>query len=267
MTIFSDLDFETLLVSEEANVLQIILNRPDFSNAINTKMGEELRDLMLMINKDPHDLRCIVLTGYGDRAFCAGADLKERNGMTDKQWMQQHEIFESVAIAIMECSLPMIGAVNGAAFGGGLELILACDFAWSSTTARFALPETTLGIMPGLGATQYLPRAVGTRRAKEIILSGSVFSAKEAFSWGLVGKMLEPEELLSQVMHLAQRISLNAPIANREVKKALNHALQSDLRDGYRFELKCYHQTVPTVDRLEGIAAYNEKRKPIFRGK
>ena len=267
MCSFADMHFETLLVSKDQQVLKIVLNRPKVANAMNTVMGRELGNLFRSINEDSSGLRCIVLTGAGDRAFCAGADLKERNGMTAEQWMNQHKVFEDAVLSIMDCSLPLIGAVNGAAFGGGMELVLACDFAWGSNTARFALTETTLGIIPGLGSTQYLPRAVGTRRAKEIIFSGDAFTAEQALTWGLLNRLCSSTDLLSQVMDIANQISANAPIAIREAKQALNFALQSDLKDGYEFELDRYRRTVPTLDRSEGITAFNEKRKAVFRGK
>jgi len=265
--ILSNNKFETLLVSQDQKVLKIVLNRPKVANAMNSVMGRELRDLFLDINQKSAELRCIVLTGTGDRAFCSGADLKERYGMTEEQWMSQHEVFESAVLAIMDCPAPLIGAVNGAAFGGGMELVLACDFAWGSSSARFALTETTLGIIPGLGSTQYLPRAVGTRRAKEIIFSGSTFTAEQAIAWGLLNQVCSPGDLETQVMGVAHQISANAPIAIREAKQALNYALQSDLKDGYRFELDRYRNTIPTHDRLEGIAAFNEKRHAVFKGK
>jgi enoyl-CoA hydratase/carnithine racemase len=233
---------------------------------MNTIMGGELRDIFQSVRNDTTGLRCIVLTGAGERAFCAGADLKERHGMTTEQWERQHTVFESVALAIMECPLPLIGAVNGAAFGGGMELVLACDFAWGSTTARFALTETTLGIIPGLGSTQYLPRAVGTRRAKEIVFSGEPFRADEALEWGLLNRVCDPENLIDEVMAMAHRIAANAPIAVREAKQALNHALHADLKEDYEFELGRYRRTVSTHDRLEGVAAFNERRKPVFKG-
>lgn len=264
---FADMHFETLLVSKDQQVLKIVLNRPKVANAMNTVMGSELGNLFRSINEDSYGIRCIVLTGAGDRVFCAGADLKERNGMTAEQWMNQHKVFEDAVLSIMDCSLPLIGAVNGAAFGGGMELVLLCDFAWGSNTARFALTETTLGIIPGLGSTQYLPRAVGTRRAKEIIFSGESFTAEQALTWGLLNRLCTSTDLLSQVMGIANQISDNAPIAIREAKQALNFALQSDLKDGYEFELDRYRRTVPTLDRSEGVTAFNEKRKAIFRGK
>ena len=266
MSVIQDIDFEALAVAKDQDVLRVVMNRPQVANAMNTVMGGELRDLFQSISEDPQGLRCVVLTGAGERAFCAGADLKERNGMTAAQWGRQHTVFESAALAIMDCPLPLIGAVNGAAFGGGMELVLACDFAWGSSTARFALTETTLGIIPGLGSTQYLPRAVGTRRAKEIIFSGLPFQADKALAWGLLNRLCRPENLVDEVMAMAHRIAANAPIAIREAKQSLNHALQADLKEGYEFELERYRRTVPTRDRLEGVAAFNEKRKPVFKG-
>ena len=266
MSVIQGIDFEALAISRDQEVLRVVMNRPQVANAMNTVMGGELRDLFRNIINDTEGLRCVVLTGAGERAFCAGADLKERNGMTDTQWSRQHAVFERAALAIMDCPLPLIGAVNGAAVGGGMELVLACDFAWGSSTARFALTETTLGIIPGLGSTQYLPRAVGIRRAKEIIFSGLPFQADEALAWGLLNRLCRPENLVDEVMTMAHRIAANAPIAIREAKQSLNYALQADLKEGYEFELERYRRTVPTCDRLEGVAAFNQKRKPVFKG-
>src|SRR5262249_28590828 len=140
----------------------------------------------------PGEVRAVVLTGAGNKVFCAGGDLKERNGMTKAQWEAQHEIFERKKWAQLECPVPIIGAANGHAYAGGLESLLVCDFIYAAETARFALTEVTLGIMPGSGGTQLLPRAVGERRAKEIIFLGKPFTAKEAFEWGLVNRLCEP---------------------------------------------------------------------------
>jgi enoyl-CoA hydratase len=172
--------FETLLLEEaQAGVWLLTLNRPDSRNAFNTAMGRELRELFVPLRFTPGDLRCIVVTGAGS-AFCAGADLKERRAMSDDDWRAQHAIFREAFHAITECAVPIIGAVNGAAFGGGCELALTCDFSYASTEARFALTEVTLGLMPGVGGTQQMPRAVGPRRAKEIIFTGAPFTAQQA---------------------------------------------------------------------------------------
>ena len=164
-------DYETITVDCSADGLAILtLNRPNVRNALNTKMGEELRDIFVPLRFSPEALRCIVITGEGDKAFCAGGDLKERNGMSDEAWRKQHSIFEEAMYAVMECPIPVIAAVNGYAYGGGCEMALMCDFIYASSNAKFALTEVSIGIMPGAGGTQNLPRAVGERRAKDCLL-------------------------------------------------------------------------------------------------
>ena len=246
--------------------LTITLDRVATRNALNTQMGVELREIFLPLRFEPGDARCIIITGAGDKAFCAGGDLKERNGMTDAAWRSQHAIFEEAYYAIMECTVPVIAAVNGAAFGGGLELALACDFIYAAKSARFAMSETSLGIIPGCGGTQNLPRAVGERRAKELILSAKPFTADEALTWGMVNEVCEDAELMPKTLAAARRICANGPIAVRQAKKAIHHGLQSDLRTGLTIEIECYNRAVVTEDRLEGVKAFGEKRKPNFRG-
>ena len=208
-----------------------------------------------------------MLTCAGARAFCAGADLKERNGMSDAAWAAQHLIFERMTRAVIDCPIPVIAAVNGAAFAGGLELALACDFIYAARTARFAFTEVTLGIMPGAGGTQNLPRAVGERRAKEIILTGRQFSAEEALSWGMVNRLCDPASLAAETLETAKAIAANAPISVRQAKHSIHHGMQMSLRDGMMFEIEAYNRMVPTEDRREGIRSFSEKRKPVFKGK
>src|SRR5438309_3412641 len=174
---------------------------------MNTQLARDLLALFEGVNADPLAHRCIVMTGAGDKAFCAGGDLKERQGMTDETWQAQHLLFERAVRAFTDCPVPVIGAINGAAYAGGCELALCCDFVYAATIARFALTEVTLGIMPGAGGTQNLPRAVGERRAKELILTGLPFSAEEAEAWGLVNKVLPPEGLRDAVLATARRIA------------------------------------------------------------
>ena len=162
----------------DEHVLVATLNRPEVLNAISTQMGRDLLDLWTRLTVEPGAVRCAVLTGAGERAFCAGGDLKERNGMTDEAWRAQHELFERAFVALMECPIPVIAAMNGYAYGGGLETALGCDFIFAARGARFALSEVRLGIMPGGGGTQNLPRAVGERRAKELILAARPFTAE-----------------------------------------------------------------------------------------
>jgi len=260
--------YETLKLDRSNDHLLIVtLNRPKAGNSTNTRMGHDLLDLWTSLYIDQHDLRCIVLTGAGDRIFSAGGDLKERNNMTDEQWRQQHALFEKSRLALLECPIPVIAAVNGAAYGGGTETVLTCDFVYAAKRARFALPEVTLGIMPGGMGTQNLPRAVGSRRAKEIILTGKPFSAEEAYEWGLVNKVCENDALMDDVLETARAISDNAPLAIYQAKKSMNVATQVDLHNGYAFEIEAYNRLVTTEDRLEGVRAFNEKRKANFKGR
>jgi enoyl-CoA hydratase/carnithine racemase len=259
--------YETLAIEPRDRVLIVRLDRPQALNALNTRMGRELHELWTRLTAEPGDTRCVVLTGAGDRAFCAGADLKERDGMSQADWQAQHELFERGFMALMELPLPVIAALNGHAFGGGLEIALACDFIYASSAARFALPEVRLGIMPGGGGTQNLARAVGERRAKELILSGRQFTAEEGAAWGLFNAAFPPASLFEEVLETAETIAQNAPLSVRQAKKSIHYGLQTDLLTGYRFEIEAYNRLVDTEDRREGVRAFNEKRKPVFRGK
>jgi enoyl-CoA hydratase/carnithine racemase len=260
--------YDTLQTSQpQPNTLLVTLNRPEVANAMNTQMGLDLLDLFHAIGGAPNQQRCIVITGAGSRAFCAGGDLKERNGMTDQQWQDQHLIFERAIRAIINCPVPVIAAVNGAAYAGGMEIALCCDFIYAAEHARFALTEVTLGIMPGAGGTQNLPRAVGARRAKEILLTGRPFTAQQAFEWGMVNRICKPDALLGETLETATTIANNAPISTRQIKQSVNYGLNMDLASGMMFEIEAYNRMVPTEDRREGIRAFNEKRKPQFQGR
>ncbi|MEJ0017730.1 MAG: enoyl-CoA hydratase-related protein [Acetobacteraceae bacterium] len=260
--------YATLLLTEpQPHTLLVTLNRPDSANAMNTQMGLDLLDLFHAIGGAPNQQRCVVLTGAGTRAFCAGGDLKERLGMTDQQWQDQHLIFERAIRAIIACPVPVIAAVNGAAYAGGMEIALCADFIYAAETARFALTEVTLGIMPGAGGTQNLPRAVGARRAKEIMLTGKPFTAQQALEWGMVNRLCAPEALLIDALDTAVTIAGNAPISTRQIKQSVNYGLNMDLASGMMFEIEAYNRMVPTEDRREGIRAFNEKRKPVYQGR
>ncbi len=240
---------------------RVTLNRPDAANALNKQMGQ---DLATAFAHFPQDTRVVILTGTGERAFCAGADLKERKSMTDEQWEMQHGALRSGRDAVLNCPIPVIAAVNGAAFGGGLELALACDFIYAAETARFALPEATLGIMPGLGGTQLLPRAAGSARAREIMFTGKPFSAEEAFEWGIVNRVCPPLRLLDEVLATAQIIAQAAPLACRAIKRAVREGARHEISEALALELHAYGRVIASKDRKEGIAAFNEKRKPLF---
>lgn len=244
----------------------ITMNRPEALNAMTTQMMRELRDCFMQFYIDPNQAACLVVTGSGERGFCTGADLKERKGMTDEIWRQQHAIVEQIGRAMMDCPVPIIAAVNGHAYAGGLEIALACDFVYAAEHARFALTEVTLGIMPGLMGTQNLPRAVGVRRAKEIILTGAPFAAIDGLAWGMINKVVPGPQLMDEVLAVARKIASNAPVSVRQAKKSMDRASDLGRADGYAYEIEAYNRTVVTEDRQEGINAFNEKRKPVYKG-
>ena len=261
-------DFTTLaLEGVEDHVLVLYLDRPERANAMNTQMGIELRAFFQDLYVEQDEVRVVIVTGRGGKAFSAGGDLKDRDGMTAQQWQHQHAIYEQMVRGLRDCPVPVIAAVNGAAYGGGCEFALGCDFIYAATSARFALTEVTLGIMPGAAGTINLPHAVGERRAREIIYTGAPFTATEGLAWGLINKVCEPEALLKETLVTARHIAGNAPIAIRQAKKSIALATQIDRNSAYMFELEAYNRMVPTSDRLEGVQAFNEKRTPRFEGR
>ncbi|MEM7426533.1 MAG: enoyl-CoA hydratase-related protein [Pseudomonadota bacterium] len=260
--------FETLLISEpRPHVRLVMMNRPEAANAFNTQMARDITDVFENLGLDDEGVRCVILTGAGERAFCAGGDLKERNGMTDEAWGRQHLVFERMIRAVLDCPVPVVAAVNGAAYAGGCEVACACDFIYAAESARFAQTETRIGIIPGAGGTQTLARAIGERRAKEVILASKPFDAHQAMRWGLVNAIHRGTELLEQTLAVAVQIAANAPIAVRQAKQSIHRGGQMSLRDGLAFEIEAYNRTVPTEDRREGVLAFNEKRAPDFEGR
>jgi enoyl-CoA hydratase/carnithine racemase len=260
------MNYPTLLVEPRGeHILLVTLNRPAVLNALNTQMGKDQIDLWTRLTAEPGATRCVVLTGAGERAFCAGADLKERDGMSVEVWRVQHEIFERAFVALMELPLPVIAAVNGAAFGGGMEMALCCDFIYAARSAKMALSETRLGLMPGGAGTQNMARAAGERRAKELVMTAGAFDAQQGYEWGIVNRVCD--NVVEDALSTAGKISENAPLAVRQAKKSVHYGLQMDLLTGYRFEIEAYNRLVDTDDRREGVRAFNEKRKPRFQGK
>jgi enoyl-CoA hydratase len=245
----------------DGSVAVAAFSRPQSANALNAQMALELHDFFM----HAASCRAIILTGNG-KHFCAGADLRERRGMSESQWHAQHHAFEKALHAIMACPVPVIAAVNGAAFGGGLELALACDFIYAADTARFAFTETTLGIMPGLGGTQALPRRIGMARAKEILFSGKPFTAQQAAEWGMVNRVCTADQLMPETMACAQAIAANAPLSIKAVKQAVHEGIALPVAEALACELRHYQPLLSTKDRHEGIDAFNEKRKAIFTG-
>jgi enoyl-CoA hydratase/carnithine racemase len=254
-------DFATIKVDLSADrVCLVTLNRPEVRNAMNSQMMTDLRDCFQQFYVQENAAACIVITGVGDQAFCSGGDLKERRGMTDETWRRQHAIIEQMVRAIMDCPVPIIAAVNGAAYAGGMEIALACDFVYAADHARFALTEVTLGIMPGAAGTQNLPRA-------EIILTGTPFTAADGYEWGMINKVVPGPELMAATLETARKIASNAPVSIRQAKKSMDKSTDLDRAAGYAFEIESYNRTVGTEDRHEGINAFNEKRKPAYKGR
>jgi len=257
--------FQTIRLEDAApGVAVITFARPEAANALNTRMGEELLEAWTMLGSRA-DLRSVVLAAEG-RHFCAGADLKERNGMTDEAWSAQHRVFEAMSRAQLAMPVPVIAAVNGAAMGGGCEMTLACDFAYASETARFGLPEVGLGIMPGLGGTQLLRRCAGERRAIEILTTGRHFTADQALAWGVVNGVTAPDALMDTVLGVAAEIAARAPLSVRALKHVVHEGANMDLAAAMEMELSAYNRLFKTADRREGVASFNEKRTPAFRG-
>lgn len=259
-------NFNTLQIERYSKYILIVtLSRSHVRNAINSDMITDLNRLWTELSHESNELRCVIVTGE-DNAFCAGADLKERKNMTLDVWKNQVSQLRQSMLMMRNCSIPIMAAVNGAAFGGGLELVLASDFAYAATTATFAQSEVKIGIIPGALGTQHLPKACGIRRAKELIFTADSFSAQDAYAWGIVNKICEPEELMREVLITATKIVENAPLAIREAKKAVNVALECDVITGFKQEFDHYQCVLETKDRIEGINAFNEKRKPVYKG-
>jgi enoyl-CoA hydratase/carnithine racemase len=252
--------------SDDRHVVTVALNRPDQMNAMNTAMGEDLLACFTALAADV-DVRAVVFTGTGDKAFCAGGDLKERNEMTDEQWRAQHVIFEQGALRLLRCPVPVIAAVEGFALAGGCELAILSDFIVAGDTAVFGVPETTLGIFPGIGGTQLLPRILGAPLAKELIFTGRRMKADEAKAAGLINHLVPAGQARARATEIAATIARNGPIAVRQAKKAIAYGSETDLETAMILAIEAYNATVVTEDRLEGVRAFNEKRRPQFKGR
>ena len=264
----TEASFHTLRLerSGDGHVLTVMLHRPEALNAMNTRMGEDLLACFRGPAAGP-EVRAVVFTGAGDRAFCVGGDLKEREGMTDEAWRAQHVVFEQAAMAVLRSPAPVIAAVEGFALGGGCELALLADFIVASESAVFALPEVTRGIFPGVGGTQLLPRIVGAPLAKELIFTGRRVDAAEARAVGLVNHVVPLGQARARAAEMAATIAENGPVAVRQAKKAIAWGSETDLETGMVLSIEAYNATVVTQDRVEGVRAFNERRKPRFQGR
>jgi enoyl-CoA hydratase/carnithine racemase len=235
-------------------------------NAISRAMLKELGEMVTRVSRG-HDTRAVVITGAGDKAFCAGADLKERSTMSEPEVRAFLDGLRQTLRAVEKSDCVFIAAVNGAAFGGGTELALACDLRVAAPAAELGLTEVKLGIIPGGGGTQRLTRLVGPGRAKDLILTGRRVNAAEAFSIGLVNRLAPEGHLLDTAYAMAESIVENAPIAVATAKHAIDEGMSLELDEALALELRQYEKVLATEDRLEGLKAFAEKRKPVYKGR
>jgi len=258
--------FETLKYENDKNLAILTLSRENRLNAISRQMIAELKNAFDIFESDQNS-NVLIITGLG-RAFSAGADIKERAENAEDISVQRTSILISPLFRRIETSdKVIIAAVNGPAFGGGCELAMACDLRIASTAASFALPEGKLGILPGAGGTQRLPRLIGISRSKELMLTGSSVDAYRALDWGLINFLVSPEELIEEATELAVKISQMAPRSLTLMKHAINRSQDLDIDAGLEYEQRCSEIVAQSDDRREGYLAFVEKRKPIFTGR
>lgn len=260
---------KTLLVETAGSnhdIIKVILNRPSMKHAFNTAMARELLQTFEEIRANSN-IRAVLITSSTEDAFCSGADLKERNGMSDSDWEEQHALFEQMIYALEDLPQPTIAAVSGYALAGGFELALNCDLMIAAEHAVFGLPEVKRGIMPGIGASRLLPKRVPLHVAKEWLFTGRMVSAKEADRWGLLNAVVQASDLQGTAMALAEQIRANAPLGVQGTKKVANHTYSMNVELARAYEIDVYETVIQSEDRLEGVLAFNEKREPKFTGR
>ncbi len=258
---YSNIMFETT-----DGISTITFNRPKALNALNSDLLDEL-DRALQDISGNEEIRVLVLTGAGEKAFVAGADITELaklDTLSAKVFINKGL---SIINKIAELPIPAIAAVNGFALGGGLEIAMACDFIYASTSARFGQPEINLGLIPGYGGTQRLPRIIGIGRAKELLLTGKMISAEEAYRLGIVNRILAPDALMGEAINIAREMAIKGKVALRAIKQAVNYGLNVDLASGLRIETDAFAVCLASSDAKEGTSAFLEKRKPLFKGR
>jgi len=257
---------ELVVVERREHLVVLTINRPERRNALSRPLLLRLGQLGRELSQDS-SVRALVLTGSGDKAFCAGADLKERRGMSEAEIRKQLALYESELSWLSAPQLPTVAALNGVALGGGLELAMACDLRVAVASAVLGLPETGLGVIPGAGGTQRLVRLVGEARAKELILLGRRIDAAEALNIGLVHRLVPAgEDLIERTLDFIAPIVEGAPIAQRAALSAIADAGDLPLSEGLEYERQCDERCLVSADRREALTAFAEKRKPKFTG-
>lgn len=258
--------YTAIRVDRFDHVTQITFTREERFNTLAKVMVDDLRAALSELAADT-SIRALILTGAGQKAFCAGADLRERKDMDNAQVRATVAGLQALTTQIANFPKPVICAMNGVAFGGGLEIALACDLRYASDNAQMGLTETRLGIIPGAGGTQRLPRLIGLGRAREMIFTGRRIHAETALQWGVVEGVFPSERLVEEVQKIAAEIAEGGPIALEQAKFAINHGIQANLSTGLAIERAAYDVLIPTEDRIEALAAFSEKRKPNFQGR
>lgn len=261
-----DMEYVNLLVSVSERIATVTVNRPKSLNALNPATVRELSAAFAEM-ADRDDVGVVVLTGAGEKAFVAGADISEMRHFNAVQALEFALFGQGVLERIERLPQPVIGAINGFALGGGCELAMACDILIAADTARFGQPEVNLGIIPGYGGTQRLPRLVGRNIAKEIVLTGEMITAQRAYEIGLVNRVVPQAELMGAARETAAKILSKGPVAVRTAKMAMNRGLDLDLSNACALEANAFAVGFSTADRAEGMAAFLEKRKPSFTGR
>lgn len=261
----SNMKFSTLEFKCEETIGLLTINRSQALNALNSQMLSELQNVIKQINGEK-DLRCLIITGAGEKAFVAGADIKEMDEVDSTKALHFSEEGQRTFQMIEDLKIPTIAAVNGFALGGGLELAMSCDFIVAAKTAKLGLPEVSLGLIPGYGGTQRLARYCGKGVARLVTFTGDMYSAEQCANWGLVSLVVEPTDLLSTVMKMATTISKRSPRAVGLAKQAINRGFELTQLEGMKIEAQCFSEAFNSADKKEGVSAFIDKRAPTFRG-
>jgi enoyl-CoA hydratase len=260
------MNYKNILLSIEGQIGILTINRPKALNALNT---ETLKEIQMAIHevKDSSEIRVLIITGAGEKAFVSGADISEMKDMNSIEALNFSKLGHLTLNMLENLHIPVIASVNGYALGGGTEIALACDFIYASENARFGLPEVTLGVFPGFGGTQRLPRLIGKAKAKELILTGKIITAQEALQMGIVNRVFPQPSLMEETMKVASQMVKNGPIGLRLAKNLINEGFNMNLQEACSLEALGFSFTFSTEDQREGMTAFIEKRKPVFKGR
>jgi enoyl-CoA hydratase len=260
------MEFKNILLSIDGEIGTLMINRPKALNALNMETLQEIQ-MGIQEVKNHSEVRVLIITGAGEKAFIAGADISEMRGMNSIEALNFSKLGHLTLKMIEDLDRPVLAAVNGFALGGGTELALACDFIYASENARFGLPEVTLGIFPGFGGTQRLPRLIGKGKAKELIMTGKMISSQEAFALGIANRVFPQPSLMEETRRVASQIASNGAVAVRLAKMAVNAGFNMELTEACSLESYAFSLGFTTEDQKEGMTAFLEKRKPNYKGK